>query len=260
MDYSSTLSNNAIIIVIVVVLIIIVIIVLIAIFSDNNNNNNNNGALTSVRVDKPPNNSETKENSDDEFKNKADKIDNHEFKEMLDKILINQERQMEVISGILNTSKDISTNKTKDNSNESDDDEDIRSSGHRVNEVYHHKNVTLESSEVEKLDLPSEEQKNSPSSVDFIHESFSDTTEFFEGESHDEPSIIKKDINLLAFNDYKNQKIAAKDKSPEKKQNIPLPKSANIDHILNSDLSSPDDETITRVNKKIPLPKAYQKK
>jgi hypothetical protein len=260
MDYSSTLSNNAILIIVIIVIIIIGIIILIAIFNDNNNNNNNNnnnggGAVSKIKID--------------------ENITNNETKEKLDLIISNQDKQLEIISGILSSVNDISTNNvstndviTSDNNDDNNDNfnknEEIHYNRNVVKneEVYYHEDESLNTSEMEKLEISSEHMKNdiNPPSIDFQHESFSDTTEFFEGQSAEEPSIIKKDIDLSEFNINTNQKLAVKDRSPERKIHIPFPKSAKIDHILNSDLSSPDEDTITRVNRKIPLPKAHQKK
>ena len=127
-----------------------------------------------------------------------------------------------------------------------------------VEEVYYHEE-SLNNSEIEKLYPDTEKNNIDPISIDFQHESYSDTTESFEGKSIDDPSMIKKHAESLGLTNINNQKFPVKDKSPVKKTTIPLPKSVKIETILNSDLSSPDDETILRVNKKIPLPKAYQK-
>jgi hypothetical protein len=243
MDYSSTLSNDTIIIIIVIVVIIIVIIILIAIFNDNNNNNNNNN------------------NGESFSKIKIDENINNETKEKLDLILFNQNnqnKQIEIISDALNSISNLSTDKDQSISN----NDNINDETPSHEKIYYHKDETLNSSEIEKLDLSDEPNNANPTSIDFQHESFSDSTEFFEGQSIDEPSLIKKDTNFLGFtdiNNLNNQKFPVKDKSSVKRTNIPLPKSAKIETILNSDLSSPDDETIIRVNHKIPLPKAYQK-
>jgi hypothetical protein len=289
MDYSSTLSNNAIIVIIVVVIIIIAIIILIAVFNNNNNNNNNNDGSGPVLMSK---------------------IDENKGK--LDVIIDNQNKQTEIISDIINSLNDLSSNKSNRfsiNENNNNGNDDITSSLINDNEifneissenkkldndsssilyddkksdniddrevVYYHEDKSLNTSEVEKLDLSNEfkSQDFQPQSIDFQHESFSETTESFTGQSIDEPSIIKKDLKFSDFNIH-NQKIPVKDKSPQKKISIPLPKaklpvegvssllpkSPKFDHILNSDLSSPDDETILRVNKKIPLPKNHNKK
>ena len=300
MDYSSTLSNNAIIVIIVVVIIIIAIIILIAVFNNNNNNNNNNDGSGPVLMSK---------------------IDENKGK--LDVIIDNQNKQTEIISDIINSLNDLSSNKSNrfsinENNNNGNDDttsslindneifneisaenkkldndsssilyddkksnndsssilyDDKRLEGKEV--VYYHEDETVNTSEVEKLDLSNEfkSQDFQPQSIDFQHESFSETTESFTGQSIDEPSIIKKDLKFSDFNIH-NQKMPVKDKSPQKKISIPLPKvklpvegvspllpkASKFDHILNSDLSSPDDETILRVNKKIPLPKNLNKK
>jgi len=306
MDYSSTLSNNTIIIIVVVVLIIIGIIILIAIFNNNNNNNNNNDGSGPVLMSK---------------------IDENKGK--LDVIIDNQNKQTEIISDIINSLNDLSSNKSNrfsinesnnngnndssslindneifnDKSSDNEifnkkfdndsssilyDDDDKKASLSSLSSlssdspiikneevIFYHKDETLNSSEVDKLDLSSESkmQDFQPASIDFQHESFSDTTESFTGKSFDEPSMIKKDLKFSDF-DIHNQKMPVKDKSPQKKISIPLPKaklpveggspllpkSSKLDPILNSDLSSPDDETILRVNKKIPLPKNLNKK
>jgi len=304
MDYSSTLSNNTIIIIVVVVLIIVGIIILIAIFNNNNNNDDGSGPVLMSKID--------------------------ENKGKLEVIIDKQDKQTEIMSDIINSLNDLSSNKSnrfsinESNNNGNNDssslinedeifndkssdneifnkkldndsssilyDDDKKASLSSISSVssvssdsplikneevvFYHKDETLNSSEVDKLDFSSESkiQDFQPASIDFQHESFSDTTESFTGQSFDEPSMIKKDLKLSDFNIH-NQKIPIKDKSPQKKISIPLPKaklpiegvspilpkSSKLDPILNSDLSSPDDETILRVNKKIPLPKNHKK-
>jgi hypothetical protein len=298
MDNSTTLSSNVIWAVIIIIVIIIIIIILVAIFNDNNNNNNNPSPTQVINAKKQDTSNNTK--VPDETQDKLNKILDGQKRqiEMMSNILDSTND-----SSVDNTLSDISSNnrnnrnnnnKYKSNVNNNvdkgnvnkpitytaslkppkiDDDED---DDDKEVKIYYHDDEELNTSEIEKLGLDKDNnfnmmaKKENPPSIDYQHQSFSDTTEHWEAKSSDDPSFVKKEV-VIDFSDIldeKNQKTQIvvndkkgnkKDVKKEKKRKIPLPGVANRDQILNSDMSSPDDDTISRVGKKIPLPKDTKK-
>lgn len=125
-------------------------------------------------------------------------------------------------------------------------------------EEYHYEEEILDSSEVEKLGIkiPSNDDDSVIQSIDFQHQEFSDTTEIMGSDVSWKPSDIdglssgsSNNNNIIGLlTDDVNQKSSVNDSGRKGK-------SSQQNMMLSSNLSSPDEKTIARVNKKIPLPK-----